>query len=175
MENKVKEKVFTWLYRTFTYIVPSGIMLWSFVIEKLFKKDVSLMAKLGVSGTFVLVVMVIIGAFFYNKRLVKKITDITNQCIECVDNEEKSKLVEKKKKLEMKLDIFHNLCFIVPFIVVWAILCFVENGVVSLRGTMLVICSSMAVGFGFNVIAGLLKAKGVNNNEDKGTNTREDQ
>ena len=39
---------------------------------------------------------------------------------------------------------------------------------------MLIVCSSMATGFGFNTIAGLLKAKG-DNNEVKGTDTRENQ
>lgn len=173
-KSEVRGKVFTWLYRVFTYMVPSGVMLWSFVIEKLIDKDVTIMMKLGVSGTFVLVVMVIIAAFFYNKHLTKKITDITNQCIECVNNEEKAELVNKKKKLEVRLELFHNICFVVPFVAIWAVLCFVESGVVSLRGTMLIICSSMATGLGLNTISGLLKAKGVKN-EDKATDTGENQ
>lgn len=171
---EVREKVFTWLYRTFTYIVPGGALLWTFVIEKLIDKNVTVMTKIGVSGVFVLGVMVIIGAYFFNRHLKKKIEDLTNKCIECTDNEEKAVLVGKKKKAEVKLDLFHNVCFVTPFVLIWLVLCFVESGVVSLRGTMLVICSSMATGLGLNTISGFLKTKGVKN-ENKTTDTGENQ
>lgn len=171
---ELKQKIFVWLHWVFSYIVPGGVALWSCVIEKLLDKEITIVNKVGITGVFVMAVMVIIAVFFYNKHLNKKITDLTNRCIECIDNEEKARLVEQKKKMEVRLEIFHNICFVVPFVIVWLVLCFVESGVVSLRGTMLVICSSMATGLGLNTIAGFLKTKGVKN-ENKTTNTGENQ
>lgn len=166
-----KEQAFLWLYRIFTLFVPGGVVLWSFLIEKLISNEITVMNKIGIGGIFVGAVAVIIGIYFYKKHLKKKIQDLTNQCIECVDIEQKRQLVAEKKKYEVKQEIFSNACFIAPFVLVWLVLCFVEKGIVSLRGTMFIVCASMAVGFGFNCILGLLKAKGEND-EDKTTNTR---
>lgn len=171
---ELKQKIFVWLHWVFSYIVPGGVALWSCVIEKLLDKEITIVNKVGITGVFAMAVMVIIAVFFYNKHLNKKITDLTNRCIECIDNEEKVRLVEQKKKMEVRLEIFHNICFVVPFVIVWLVLCFVESGVISLRGTMLVICLSMATGLGLNTIAGFLKTKGVKN-ENKATNTGENQ
>lgn len=170
----MKEKVFTWLYRIFTMIVPGGVVLWTFFIEKMISSDVSVMNKIGIAGVVALCIAVLLAVYLVKRILNKKITDKTNECIECVDNEQKAKLVAEKKKLEAKKEIFHNLCFLAPFVIVWLVLTFVEKGVVSLRGTMLIVCISMAVGLGFDVIAEWLKSKG-NKNETSAKNTSEDK
>lgn len=157
----MKEKIFTWLYRIFTIIAPTGIILWSFLIERLISKDISVMNKIGIAGVVALVFAALMGIYFYKRYLKKKIQDVTNQCIETLDNEEKGKLVAKKRKLEAHQEIFHNICFMAPFILVWVLLIFVEKGVVSLRGTMLIVCISMAIGLGCNFIAQWLKSKGM--------------
>ena len=168
MKTETKSKIFTWLYRTFTYIVPGGYALWAFLIEKLFDSKVTLVDKLGLGGICVFIIMVLIAVFFYGRHLKKKIAKITDECIMCLDQTKKSELVQKKKKAEAKQEIFRNLCFLVPFIVVWLVLCVVEKGVISLRGTMLGVCLSMATGLGFNGIAQWIKSRGVDyeNKED---------
>lgn len=167
---ETKQKVFTWLSRIFTLFVPSGVVLWTFLIEKLIDNNVSVMSKLGLSGIVILAIMVVLAVYFYNRHLKKKITKLTNDCIECLDNEQKHELVEKKKKCEARKEILHDFCFLVPFILIWLVLCFVEKGVVSLRGTMLIVCISMSAGFGFSCVTEWLKSKGIKN-ENTGRNS----
>ena len=166
----VWNKIFTWLFRIFTYIVPSGVVLWEFLISKLISNEVSFTQKIGLSGIMTITVIGLIAVFFLGKFIRKKIQNITNDCIECCDNNKKMELVLKKKKWELIQDRFHNICFIAPFIIVWAVLTMVENGVVSLRGTFLEIIISMAVGFGFNEIARWFSSKGNKKNENTASN-----
>ena len=83
----MKEKIFTWLYRIFTFLVPSGIAIYTFLLEKLLDNNVSVMGKVGVGGVFILIVIAIIAVFFFGKFLKKKISKITDQIIVCIDNE----------------------------------------------------------------------------------------
>lgn len=169
MSNETKGKIFTWLYRVFTYLVPGGYVLWAFLIDRLIAKDVTVADKLGLTGIFVGAIMIVIAVFFYGRHLKKQIAKITDECIVCVDNAKKLELVEQKKKYEAKQEIFRNACFLAPFILVWAVLCMVEKGVVSLRGTLMFVCLSMATGFGFNTTAQWIMSKGVDKeNDDKG-------
>lgn len=156
-----KGKVFTWLSRIFTLFVPSGVVLWTFLIEKLISKDVSVASKLGLGGIVVGIIIVVSAIYFYNRWLKKKIEKLENDCLECVDLDQKRELVAKKKSYEAKKNILHDFCFIVPFIAIWLALIFVEKGVVSLRGTMLVVCISMSTGFGFSCVTEWLKSKGI--------------
>lgn len=169
MNNTTKVKVFTWLYRIFTYFVPGGVVLWAFLIDRLISKEVTVASKLGLTGIFVLATIGVIAVFFYGRHLKKKIEEVTDECIVCVDNAKKTELVEKKKKYEAKQSIFRNACFLAPFVLIWAVLCMVEKGVVSLRGTLMFVCLSMATGFGFNATAQWIVSKGVDkDNDDKG-------
>ena len=56
----MKEKIITWVYRTFSYIIPGGIALYTFLIDKLLDSNVSVTAKIGVSGIFCLVIILLI-------------------------------------------------------------------------------------------------------------------
>ena len=170
MSNETKTKIFTWLYRVFTYIVPGGYALWAFLIEKLIDKEVTVMSKLGLTGICVLVIMIIIAIFFYGRHLKKQIAKVTDECIMCVDQTKKVELVDKKKKFEAKQELFRNICFLAPFIIAWIVLCVVEKGIVSLRGTMLGVCLSMSTGLGFNGIAQWIKSKGVDNENKENNN-----
>ena len=159
MTNEQKATVFKWLYRSFEYYVPAGIALWQFLIETLISKDVTITQKIGVSGIFVLVIMVIIGVYFYGRHFKTAINKVTNELLECTDDEKKKELVAEKRKIESKQEIFRNACFLAPFILVWLVACLIEKQVVSLRGTMLFICISMATGMGFNGISQYFKNK----------------
>lgn len=159
MKPETKQKVFVWLYRTFTYFVPGGIAIWQFLIETLVDKEVTVTQKLGVGGIFTIALMAIIAVYFYGRHFKKKITELNNEILVCLDEDKKKELVLLKQKIESKQEMFHNACFIAPFIAFWLLLVCVENGVMSLRGTMLFVCISMAVGMGFNGVAQWMKGK----------------
>lgn len=162
MENKDwKISLFTWLYRVFCYIVPGGYTLWAFLIDTLINEQATAWDKVSCSAIFVLALMIIIAVFFYGRHLKKKINDITNQCIECVDNDKKTALVAQKKKWEAKQEMFRNACFIAPFIIAWFVVTLIEKEVVSLRGTLMVVSISMASGLGFNGVAQWLKSRSI--------------
>lgn len=146
----MKEKIITWVYRTFSYIIPGGIALYTFLIDKLLDKNVSVTAKIGVGGIFCLVIMILIAIYFYGRHLRKKLNSITNELLECIDNEKKAELVLKKKKIEGIQEIFHNAIFLAPFVALYFIILFVEKTSISMRGTLFYIMISMATGFGFN-------------------------
>lgn len=170
MTNKNWNTIFVWAYRTCTYIFPAGIVLWDFLIAKLLDNNVTITQKLGLGGIVGAVVVVIIAGFLLGRYMRKKIKDLTNECIECIDDTKKKELVQKKKQWESRQEIFHNVCVLIPFIVVWVLLIVVEKGVVSLRGTFCGIVVSMSAGLGLNVVAERFSLRG-NDNE----NTRKNQ
>lgn len=159
MSNKTKSKIFLWLYRSFSYFVPLGLSLWAFLIENLINKEVSVMSKIGVSGLFILVIAVVIGVYFYGKHFRTAISKVTNEILECLDNDKKIKLIEKKRKLEARQELFHNVCFVAPFVLVWLLCSLIEKKVISLRGIMMTISLSMAIGLGFNGVCQWFKTK----------------
>lgn len=146
----MKEKIYTWVYRTFSYIIPCGIALYTFLIDKLLDSNVSVTAKIGVSGIFCFVIIVLIAIYFYGRHLRKKLNSITNELLECVDIEKKKELVLKKRKIEAIQELFHNAIFLAPFVALYFIMLFVEKTAISMRGTLFYIMISMAIGFGFN-------------------------
>lgn len=160
----MKEKIFTWLYRIFTFLVPSGIALYTFLLEKLLDNDISVMAKVGVSGIFVLIIMVVIAVFFFGKFLKKKISKITDEIIVCLDNEEKQKLIKKKAKWEGVREMFHNALFLAPFLIIYFLIVLIEKEMIEMRGTMFFVVISMAIGFGFNGVKQFL-CKNANTKE----------
>lgn len=167
-EKNWKLTLFTWLYRVFCYIVPGGYALYAFLIDTLISEQTSVWDKVSCSAIFVVALMVIIAVFFYGRHLKKKINDITNQCIECVDNIQKAELVAQKKKWEAKQEMFRNVCFVAPFVIAWFIVAMIEKQVVSLRGTLMIVSISMCVGLGFNGVAQWIKTKsGVKVNESE--------
>ena len=167
-EKNWKLTLFTWLYRVFCYIVPGGYALYAFLIDTLISEQTSVWDKVSCSAIFVVALMVIIAVFFYGRHLKKKINDITNQCIECVDNAQKAELVAQKKKWEAKQEMFRNACFVAPFVIAWFIVAMIEKQVVSLRGTLMIVSISMCVGLGFNGVAQWIKTKsGVKVNESE--------
>lgn len=153
-----KEKIFTWLYRIFTFIVPCGVSLYTFLIEKLIDNEISVTTKIGISGIFILVIIVIIAVFFLGKFFKNKIRDLNDKILICTDNSEKEKLISKRKKYDAMQEMFNNACFIAPFIIGYFIILLVEKKCIDIRGTLFFISISMAIGFGFNGVKELLYA-----------------
>lgn len=148
----MKEKVFLWLYRVFSFIVPAGIALYTFVIDKLLDKKIGVVAKIGIGGIFALVVMFIIAIFFFGKFLKKKIAKHNDQILLSTNFDEKQKFIAKRKKVEAIQEIFHNIIFVTPFLICYILMVLVEKGVADLRGTFMFVTISMAIGLGFNGI-----------------------
>lgn len=151
------------------YLVPGGVALWEMLISTLINNNVTVMQKIGVGGIFVIAIILIVAVFFYGKHLNRTIEKITNQCIECIDNEKKKELIIKKRKAEAKRDLFSNAIFVSIFVIAWLIVACIEKQVIAIRGTLMIVVISMATGLGFNGIAQYVKVKeGVVDNENKG-------
>lgn len=153
------EKITKWGYRVFMYMIPSGVALYTFLISKLIDDNVSVAAKIGVSGIFTLVVMAIVVIYFFGKHLRKKKDKLTNDILECMDNDKKVKLITKKRKVEAIQEIFHNCIFLTPFIACYLLVLMVEKECISVRGTLFYVCVSMATGLGLNGISEWLRVK----------------
>ena len=158
-KNNLMQNIFIWLYRIFSFFVPGGIALYTFLISSLLKEEVSVVQKIGVVGVFTLIVMAIIAVYFVGKHFKNSLNKITNEILECMDNETKTKLIARKRKIEAKQELFRNLCFLVPFIILWLLCVTIEKGIISLRGTLMFICLSMGAGFGFNNIVQVIKTQ----------------
>lgn len=157
--NNIKKSIFTWLYRSFCYFVPCGIALWTFLIDNLLNKEIGIMTKMGMSGLLILAVIFLISIYFYKKHLKISITKVTNEILECLDAKKKKELIAKKRKYEAKQEIFNNVCFVAPFVLIWLLCSLIETKVISLRGTFMLFSISMAIGLGFNCIAQSIKIK----------------
>ena len=146
-----KDAILKWVYRAFCYIVPSGIALWTMLIDNIISKDTSVWSKISGAGIFALVVIVLIGVFFFGRFLKKKQQVIVDEIIVCTDDAKKQELIAKKQKVEKVQDIFANACFVAPFVILWIVCGAIETGVVSLRGTLMAISISMLTGLGVNI------------------------
>jgi len=146
------ESVFKWLYRAGCYYIPGGTALWCFVIENLVDKDVSVMAKIGVSGVFVLALMVIITIFFANKSFTKRNQKLEKQAIKEMDNDKKKEIIAKWEKNEANQELFHNMIFLVCFICLALLVTLLESKLLSLRGVLWFMVSSISTGLGCNFV-----------------------
>ena len=146
-----KQTIMKWLYRTFCYIIPSGIAMWTMLIDNMINKEVSVWSKISGAGIFALVVIVLIAVLFFGRFLKKKHQKYVDEIIVCTSDQLKEELIAKKAKVEKVQDLFANACFIAPFIVLWIVCGAIETGVVSLRGTLMAISLSMLAGFGVNI------------------------
>lgn len=161
MKNDTKYKIFLWLYRVFTYLVPSGGALYFFLIDTLINKELTWVDKLSAGAVFVFAIMVLIAIFFYGKHLKKQISKLTDEIIVTTDDNKKAELITKKAKIEGRQEIFHNACFVAPFVILWVVIVLIEKKIISLRGFLMVVAVSMCSGLGFDCVAVKIKQKGV--------------
>lgn len=139
--------------RVFTYIFPSGLLIWNLLIDKLIDSNVSVTAKIGCGGLFLLIALVLVAVVMLGRHFKKTIEEINEKLLDCTDAEEKEKLVAQKKKVKKWQEIYHNACLLAPFIVLLVAVNLLENGLVTFRGTLMIIVTSMSAGFGFNITA----------------------
>lgn len=155
----IKENVLQMISRIFTFLVPGGVVLYNCLIEKLIDDNISPTAKIGFGGLCTLIFVILIAIYFLNRYFRKKITDLTNEILECLDNDKKKELIQEKRNIEKLQEIWHNALFVAPFIVALVVVTFIEKGLLEMRGTLLLVVTSMLAGFGFNCILQELKAK----------------
>lgn len=155
----VSQNVLLICYRVFTYIFPSGLVLWCLVIDKLMSNNVSFSAKIGCAGLFALAVMVLVAVIMLGRYFKNTIEDLNDKLIDCVDAEKKQELVEEKKKVRKWQEIYRNACLFAPFVILLIVVTMLEHGIVTFRGMMTLIVLSMGTGFGFNITAQNLISK----------------
>lgn len=146
-------------YLIFSFIIPCALLLWNCVVKSLLKNDITITQKLGVSGIFALIVVVLVAVILYGKHFKQAIKKIDKELLECLDNEQKAKLVDKKKKLEARQEIFGNACFVAPVLILWLLVSCVEKGIMSLRGELFALSILVCIGFAFNIIDNIKKTK----------------
>lgn len=142
------EKVLKWVYRTLSYYLPCGFILYNFVIENLLSSEVSVMSKLGVSGVFVLAILIVLCIFFTNKAYTKKERELEKLSIKAVDLKEREELIKKWEKTEKNHSIFKNLIMLAIIIVLTILVALLESKILSFRGTMIAFTISFLGGQG---------------------------
>lgn len=147
------ENVLLLFYRVFTYLFPSGLLLWNLVIDKLLNKDISVLQKIGFGGIFLLIIMLIVGVFILGRYFKRTLENLTDKIIECTDDEKKQKLIAKKKQVRKWQETFRNACLVAPFVIALILVNFIEKGALQVRGTLMLIVGSLCAGFGFNITA----------------------
>lgn len=141
-------KILLWLYRIMSYFVPCGITLYTFVIENMFNKEVTLATKIGASGIFVIAILIIISIFFVNQAFINTEKKLEKSSIKEVDLEKRKQIIEKWEKIENYHKIFNQLIMLVVLVGITALIYMVEKSLINLRGTMIFICISFATGTG---------------------------
>lgn len=147
-QNKVLENILKWLGIVFSYVCPAMVLFVSFVLENLLSNEVSPITKIGVSGVFVLVIMLFLAIFLVNRFFNKKLQKVDHEIKVELDNSIKVKLIEKQSKLENLQDLFKSLIVLAVLVVITILVALLESKLLELRGTMVAICVSFAVGVG---------------------------
>ena len=160
MKSKnIWETILKWAYRTLCYFFPSGVLLWSFVIENALSDEVSVITKVGVCGVFMLAILLCMCVFMVNRAFNKKEKELRNASIEEVDLEKRKETIGKLKRLDNRHDLFKCLVFLGVLVAITLVVAMLESKLLSLRGTMIAICISFASGTGCMVAFQSLKTK----------------
>ena len=158
------EKFFYITSCVFSYGGTTFIALWSFVIEKITREDVSIITKMGLSGTLCLIVLVVLTVVFMNRHIDKKLDtngeqqqDIVKMLWLETDEVKKEEMRQKLKELEnyrvkvkANREIFKNAILCSVFVILTLLFYVAEKKLIELRGTFLGISSCLLIGFGFN-------------------------
>ena len=153
------ENIMLLCYRVFTYIFPSGILLYDLVVAKLVDNEVSVATKLGCGGLFLLGVMILVAVIMLGRYFKKTIDGINDKLLDCTDAEQKEKLVQQKKKVRKWHEIYKNACLVAPFVIGLVLVNLMEHGLMTFRGTLMIIVCCLCAGFGFNTFAQNLISK----------------
>ena len=168
------ELLFYWLYMSFSYILPGVLLFYSFVIENIFNKEVTLMTKLGASGIFALVVCIIICIVFVNKVFTKREQKYEKLSVKEINLEKRKEYILKWTKTEKIHNIFKQCIMLSVLIVVAMLVILLESKLLALRGTMITMAVLFGIGTVFYAVYENIKQKKLNKGEDseKGFNQK---
>lgn len=168
-----KQKFLYIMYIIFSYGGSTGILLYSFLIEKLFEENVSIMTKLGCSGILCIIFLVVFAIIILNKHINKK--------IESYNDKQKKLLVElavetdltKKEdirlqiveaqnyetKIKCKRTIFKHalICGLVLILVI--LFNMAQEKMLEMRGICFGVFTCLMTGFGFNTAYEIITEK----------------
>ena len=159
------ETLFFWLYITFSYIATGGILLWTFVIENILNDEVTLIAKLGATGIFVLAICLIIGIVVINKLFTKREQKYEKLSIKEIDTNKRAEYILKWSNTEKWHNIFKQCLMFGTLVMLTLLVGLLETKLLALRGTMTTIVISYAIGLIFFVVYENIKLKKLRGNK----------
>lgn len=163
------EKTSYWTYIAFSYIIPCGLLFYTFVIENLMNEEIGIWTKLGAVGIFALAICLIICILVINKLFSKVEKKYEKLSIKEIDTTKRAEYILKWNKAERNHNIFKQGLMLGVFIVLTMLVALLESKLLALRGTMTTITISYAIGFACFVWNENIKLKKVGNSENKGT------
>lgn len=158
------EKFFYISHCVFSYFGSTFVMLWTFLIEKVTREDVSIVTKMGLSGILAIIILGVLTIILLNRHINKKLETNQDQQQEIM----KQLLIEtdetKKEQMRLKLvelenyrvrvkahrTIFKNAVLCGVFVLLTLLFFMAEKKVVEIRGVFMGVTSCLLIGFGFN-------------------------
>lgn len=142
------EKILLWAYRTLSYYFPAAILLWTFVIENIISKDVSVASKIGATGIFLLIILIAVALVVVGKMFTAKEKSLEKESIKEIDPDKRAEIILKWEKVEYRHNLFNRIimgCILAIFTV---IVIMIEKKILALRGTLITMCISFFSGLG---------------------------
>lgn len=154
------EKLFYWLHLGLSYFAPSALLLYSFVIENIFNKEITLTQKIGVCGIFVMIICIIICITVINKGFTRKERKLQELSIKEIDLEKREQHIRKWNKISYIHDMFKDGITLAILTAITLVVAMLESKLLALRGTMTAICLMYASGTVCHGIHKNIKNKG---------------
>lgn len=148
-------------------------MLWTFLIEKVTREDISIVTKMGLSGILAVIILGVLTIVLLNRHINKKLEtnddqqkEIMKQLLietdETKKEELRTKLVELENyrvKVKAHRTIFKNAVLCGVFVLLTLLFFMAEKKVVEIRGVFMGVTSCLLIGFGFNTAYEMLHKK----------------
>lgn len=159
------ETVFFWLHIFFSYIATGGLLLYTFVIENILNDEVTLIAKLGATGIFILAICLVIGVVIINKLFAKREEKFEKLSIKEIDTNKRAEYILKWESTEKWHNIFKQCLMLGVLVMLTLLVGLLETKLLAFRGTMTTITISYAIGLVFFGIYENYKLKKLRGNK----------
>lgn len=160
------------IFNILTYYVTGGVLIFNVIITKIFSEP-TIWDKVKFGMYLLLIAIVIYVILSINKKLNNKLSNVKDKISKAQSdaiiqengtnvNQFKMQLkalIIKENEIKSKLNIFHNFCLVMPFIILLILVIKIESGVLELRGTLWLIVSCISGGFIYNIWTQILNAK----------------
>lgn len=156
-----------WLHLICSYIAPAGLLFYTFVIENILNKEVTVMTKLGAGGIFVLAVCIIICIVVFNKLFTKREQKFEKLSIKEIDLKKREEYILKWSNTEKYHNIFKQGIMLAVLVMITLLVGLLESKLIALRGTMTTLCILYGVGMIFYSMYQNVKQKNLGSKEQK--------